>query len=79
MIKDHFRHKALKHKIGPSSEDVWKSRDTLISTEEAFPHPFPKMGEVTDEEWQAQENERRRKIRGALFGKENAGGGAPGI
>jgi len=46
----------------------------MLRPEEAFPWPFPeKETGLRDAEWQAEESERRRKIREPLFGKEGAG------
>jgi hypothetical protein len=48
--------------VGRSSEDIWKSRERVMEWGEAFNAPFPPRFEGTDEEWNAIERERRRKI-----------------
>ena len=48
----------MKYKIGPSSEDVWKSRDVRLQPGEAFSEPDVEYS-GTDEEWNAMEKARR--------------------
>lgn len=39
MIREHYKKKALKYKLGPSSEDVWELRDKKLEPGEAFCEP----------------------------------------
>jgi len=58
MIRNHYKKRALKYKVGPSSEDIWESREKRLEFGEAFSHQVEKVAE-TDEEW--NERERRRR------------------
>jgi hypothetical protein len=61
MIRDHYKKRALKYKVGPSSEDVWESREKRIDNpEEAFSHGIQELlpGE-TDQQWNERERKRR--------------------
>jgi hypothetical protein len=49
----------LKYKVGPSSEDVWESRDKKLEWGEAFSVPVEEpVG--SDEEWNRREKLRRQ-------------------
>jgi len=50
MIRDHYKKKSLKYKLGPSSEDVWESRDRRFEWGETFREPVERF-EGSDEEW----------------------------
>jgi hypothetical protein len=58
MIRDHYKRKALKYKIGPSSEDVWESREEKLEWGEAFSEPVVARAN-SDEEWNRREQLRR--------------------
>ncbi len=60
MIKEHYRKKALKYKVGPSSEDVWEGREKKMEWGEAFSEGVEELlpGE-SDEEWNVRERKRR--------------------
>jgi hypothetical protein len=67
LIRAHYRQKE-RNKYGdgkPSSEDVWEARTEPVPLGTAFKglHPRP---ELNDQEWQAAEIERRKRIRGDL-------------
>lgn len=58
MVRDRYKRKALKYKVGPSSEDVWESREQKVSPGEAFVEKFEEdLG--SDEEWNRRERARR--------------------
>jgi len=59
MVRSHYKQKAMKYKSGPSSEDVWKSRDVKLQPGEAFSEPDIEYS-GTDEEWNAMEKARRQ-------------------
>ncbi|KAI9742501.1 MAG: hypothetical protein M1818_004035 [Claussenomyces sp. TS43310] len=59
MIRDYYRRKGLKYKLGPSSEDVWQVREKRLEMGEAFSIPVEdQMG--SDEEWNKREQVRRQ-------------------
>lgn len=58
MIRDHYKRKTLKYKVGPSSEDVWESRDEKLEWGEAFSEPV-EAHVGSDEEWNRREKMRR--------------------
>lgn len=60
MIKEHYRKKALKYKVGPSSEDVWEGREKKMEWGEAFSEGVEELlpGE-SDAEWNIRERKRR--------------------
>lgn len=58
MVRDRYKRKALKYKLGPSSEDVWKSRDKKLEFGEAFNERYEEHA-GSDEEWQKMEALRR--------------------
>jgi hypothetical protein len=58
MIRDHYKRKSLKYKIGPSSEDIWESRDRRLEWGEAFSEPVETPA-GSDEEWNKSERLRR--------------------
>jgi hypothetical protein len=58
MIRAHYKKKALKYKLGPSSEDVWESRDKKLEWGEAFSDPV-EVYTGSDEEWNRLERIRR--------------------
>jgi hypothetical protein len=66
-IREHYREKELRKYGGskPSSEDVWESRDEKVEKGTAFMVPYVK-DDLSDEEWQLFEMERRRAIRKEL-------------
>ncbi len=48
----------MKYKIGPSSEDIWESRDKKLEWGEAFNEPMEEaVG--SNEEWNRREQMRR--------------------
>ena len=64
MIRDHYKRKALKYKVGPSSEDVWESRDAKLRWGDAFSEPVEALP-GSDEEWNRRERVRREgKVEG---------------
>jgi len=66
MIRDYYRRKGLKYKLGPSSEDVWQARDKKLEWGEAFSVPVEEQL-VSDEEWNKREQMRRqRRVDGTL-------------
>ncbi|CAI4211855.1 unnamed protein product [Parascedosporium putredinis] len=65
-IKEHYRRKELEKYGGkPNSEDVWVSRDEKVPPGTAFKEPFV-PDNMSDEEWQLMEIERRKEIRREL-------------
>lgn len=58
MIRNHYKRKALKYKVGPSSEDIWESRDKKLAWGEAFSEPTEDPA-GSDEEWNRRERLRR--------------------
>jgi hypothetical protein len=58
MVKKRYAQKALKYKLGPSSEDVWKSREERLPVGEAFSLPVPEWS-GSDDEWNVKERMRR--------------------
>ena len=58
MIREHYKRKALKYKVGPSSEDIWDSRDEKLVWGEAFSEPVDTPA-GSDEEWNRRERLRR--------------------
>lgn len=69
MIRARYRGKLAKYRLGPSSEDIWKSREKMVKEGEAFAYEFPE-DEGLDVEWNAREEEMRRKIREKEFGEK---------
>lgn len=67
MIREHNRQKMKKYEVGPSSEDVWKSRERFLEEGEAFGVEFEEVirGE-TNEEWNERERKRREGRLGTL-------------
>jgi hypothetical protein len=66
MIREHYKRKVLKYKVGPSSEDVWESRDTRLEWGEAFSEPVEAPA-GSDEEWNRRERLRREgKVEGTI-------------
>jgi hypothetical protein len=66
MIRDHYKRKILKYKVGPSSEDVWEPRDKKLEWGEAFSEPVETHVE-SDEEWNERERMRRKgKVNGTI-------------
>jgi hypothetical protein len=66
-IRDHYRQRELR-KYGhgrPNSTDVWESRSETVPPGSAFRQRY-EMPDVSDEEWQRLEIERRRKVQEAL-------------
>lgn len=62
-IRQHYKMKNLKYKVGPSSEDVWASRDERLGWGEAFSAPVEQT-QMSDEAWNVMERERReRRVR----------------
>lgn len=66
-VREHYRKKELaKYGPGmPSSEDVWKSRTVKVQPGTAFTIALEE-NDVSDEEWQRREMERRRQVRQEL-------------
>lgn len=60
MVRDHYKKRDLKYKVGPSSEDVWEGRERKVEWGEAFSQAVEELlpGE-SDEEWNRRERERR--------------------
>lgn len=60
MIREHYKKRDLKYKVGPSSEDVWESREKMLGWGEAFTQTVEELlpGE-SDEEWNKRERKRR--------------------
>lgn len=58
MVRTHYKQKAMKYKLGPSSEDVWKGREEKLRLGEAFSIPVLEYS-GSDEEWNAKEKARR--------------------
>lgn len=65
MIREHYKRKTMKYKIGPSSEDIWKSRDRKLQWGEAFKEPIEETS-GSDEEWNTREQIRRGRGSGEL-------------
>jgi hypothetical protein len=64
MIRDHYKKRALKYKVGPSSEDVWESREGMMEWGEAFSEP---MDADLDEDMKRREQLRRQgKVEGTI-------------
>lgn len=61
MIRDHYKKKDLKYKLGPSSEDIWESRDKKVEWGTAFKQSVEQLV-GTDQEWNKREAERRAGI-----------------
>jgi hypothetical protein len=59
MIRDHYKRKILKYKIGPSSEDIWESRDEKLAWGKAFSEPV-EVPTGDDEAWNRREQLRRK-------------------
>jgi len=59
MIREHYKKRALKYKVGPSSEDVWESREKRMGWGEAFREPVEEVP-GSDEEWNERERARRK-------------------
>lgn len=36
MVRDHYKKKMEKYRVGPSSEDIWKGREEKLQPGEAF-------------------------------------------
>ena len=61
MIRDHYKKKDLKYKLGPSSEDIWESRDKKVEWGTAFKQSVEQlMAGESNEEWNKREAERRK-------------------
>jgi len=66
MIRDHYKRKSLKYKVGPSSEDVWESRGRRLEWGEAFREPVEAPA-GSDEEWNRRERLRREgRVEGTI-------------
>jgi hypothetical protein len=66
MIREHYKRKTLKYKVGPSSEDVWESRDNRLEWGEAFSEPV-EAHVGSDEEWNERERRRREgRVNGTI-------------
>lgn len=66
MVREHYKRKELEKYGGkPNSEDIWVSRDEKVRPGEAFREPFV-PDDMSDEEWQLMEIERRKEIRREL-------------
>lgn len=59
MVRERYKRKALKYKVGPSSEDVWESRDKKMEWGETFNERYEEQA-GSDEEWQKMEVLRRQ-------------------
>ena len=61
MIRDHYKKKDLKYKLGPSSEDIWEGRDQKVDWGTAFNQSVEQlMAGESNEEWNKRESERRK-------------------
>ncbi len=60
MIRDHYKKKDLKYKLGPSSEDVWEGREQKVDWGTAFRESVEQLmpGE-SDQDWNNREKGRR--------------------
>jgi hypothetical protein len=66
LIRDHFKRKTLKYKLGPSSEDIWESRDQKLAWGDAFSEPTEAPA-GSDEEWNRRERLRRQgRVEGTI-------------
>lgn len=66
MVREHYRKKELDKYAGkPNSEDVWRSREEKVAPGSVFREPYVEEN-VSDEEWQLMEIERRKQIRKQL-------------
>jgi hypothetical protein len=66
LIRAHYKRKSLKYKIGPSSEDIWESRDRRLEWGEAFSEPVEAPA-GSDEEWNRRERLRREgRVEGTI-------------
>ncbi|KAB5585488.1 hypothetical protein GE09DRAFT_1210101 [Coniochaeta sp. 2T2.1] len=74
-VREHFRRRLNERYYAPgrkSSEDVWESREGIVSEGSAFRHGFDEPKE-DDKEWNLREIERRRRIREEHFGQKEGG------
>lgn len=60
MIRDHYKKRDLKYKLGPSSEDIWEGREKKLDWGEAFARS---VDELLPNETNKEYNERERKRR----------------
>jgi hypothetical protein len=66
LIRDHYKRKNLKYKVGPSSEDIWESRDEKLAWGEPFSEPVAAPA-GSDEEWNRREQLRREgRVQGTM-------------
>lgn len=66
MVREHYRKKEMDKYAGkPNSEDVWASREEKVEPGSVFNVPYVEEN-VSDEEWQLMEIERRKQIRKML-------------
>jgi len=60
MIREHYKKRALKYKVGPSSEDIWETREERLPWGVAFSEPVEEII-GTDQEWNERERVRREQ------------------
>ncbi len=60
MIREHYKKRAMKYKVGPSSEDIWEARQERLQWGEAFSEPVEEVI-GSDQEWNERERLRREQ------------------